>query len=486
MSEMENQHLYTNALIDGEWLSASSGKTFAVRNPANGSHLADVADCGLNEATLAVESANRAFPAWAATPAHERTRLLRTWQELLVVHADELAALLTAEMGKPLAEARGEILYGAAYLEWFAEEAKRIYGDIVPAPANDRRIVVIKQPVGVCAAITPWNFPNAMLTRKVAAALAAGCTMVAKPAEDTPLSALALAKLALDAGIPPGVFNVVPTAHPVEVGKVLTDHPLIKKITFTGSTQTGRILLQQAASTVKKVSMELGGNAPFIVCEDADLEAAANGLMASKYRNAGQTCICSNRVFVHEKKMATFSALIQLKVAALKVAPGDVAGADIGPLINEAAITKVERLVSESLTAGAKLDHGGQRHSAGSLFYEPTILSDVKPGMSVAQEEIFGPVTALIPYSTEDEVIAMANDTPYGLAAYLYTRDIGRAWRMGEALEYGMVGINEGAISNAAAPFGGVKQSGMGREGSRYGLDDYLEIKYMLMGGLSA
>ena len=483
---MQNAFLFTDALIDGDWVSAGQCSTFSVFDPANGEFVADVADCGAEEATAAVVAADKAFPAWAATPAPERSKLLRKWQELLVSNADELAALLTAEMGKPLAEAKGEILYGAAYLEWFAEEAKRVYGDVIPSPSNDRRIVVIKQPVGVCAAITPWNFPNAMLARKVAAALAAGCTMVAKPAEDTPLSALALAKLALDAGIPAGVFSVVPTSNPAEVGGVLTGHELVKKISFTGSTQTGKILLEQAAGTVKKVSMELGGNAPFIVCEDADLDAAAAGLMASKYRNAGQTCVCSNRVFVHEAVIEAFSKLIQPKIAGLKVAPGDQAGAEIGPLINEAAVTKVERLVSESVAAGATLTQGGERHEAGALFFEPTILSNVTPDMPIAREEIFGPVTALIPFSTEDEVIALANDTPYGLAAYVYTRDIGRAWRMGEALQYGMVGINEGAISNAAAPFGGVKQSGMGREGSHYGLDDYLEIKYMLMGGLSA
>ena len=483
---MQNAFLFTDALIDGDWVPADKGSTFAVFNPANGKHIADVADCGAEEATAAVEAADRALPSWAAMPAPERSKLLRKWQELLVSNADELAALLTAEMGKPLAEAKGEVLYGAAYLEWFAEEAKRVYGDVIPSPANDRRIVVIKQPVGVCAAITPWNFPNAMLARKVAAALAAGCTIVAKPAEDTPLSALALAKLALDAGIPAGVFSVVPTSKPAKVGGVLTEHELVKKISFTGSTQTGKILLQQAAGTVKKVSMELGGNAPFIVCEDADLDAAAAGLMASKYRNAGQTCVCSNRVFVHVAVMEAFSKLIQPKIAGLKVAPGDQVGSDIGPLINEAAVTKVERLVSESVAAGAKLAQGGGRHEAGALFFEPTILSNVTPDMPVAREEIFGPVTALIPFSTEDEVIALANDTPYGLAAYVYTRDIGRAWRMGEALQYGMVGINEGAISNAAAPFGGVKQSGIGREGSHYGLEDYLEIKYMLMGGLSA
>ena len=359
---MQNAFLFTDALIDGDWVSAGQGSTFSVFNPANGEFIADVADCGAEEATAAVVAADKAFPAWAATPAPERSKLLRKWQELLVSNADELAALLTAEMGKPLAEAKGEILYGAAYLEWFAEEAKRVYGDVIPSPANDRRILVIKQPVGVCAAITPWNFPNAMLARKVAAALAAGCTMVAKPAEDTPLSALALAKLALDAGIPAGVFSVVPTSRPAEVGGVLTGHELVKKISFTGSTQTGKILLEQAAGTVKKVSMELGGNAPFIVCEDADLDAAAAGLMASKYRNAGQTCVCSNRVFVHEAVMEAFSKLIQPKIAGLKVAPGDQAGAEIGPLINEAAVAKVERLVSESVAAGATLTQGGERH----------------------------------------------------------------------------------------------------------------------------
>ncbi|MEO1475530.1 MAG: NAD-dependent succinate-semialdehyde dehydrogenase, partial [Pseudomonadota bacterium] len=408
---MENRFVYCDALIDGEWAAADDGGRFAITNPADGSHLTEVADCGPAEATRAVEAAARAFPNWAATPAHVRSGLLREWHDRLVANADDLARVLTAEMGKPFQEARTEVLYGAAYIEWFAEEAKRIYGEVIPSTANDRRMIVIKQPVGVCAAITPWNFPNAMLARKAGAALAAGCTMVAKPAEDTPLSALAMAQLALDAGIPAGVLNVLPTSRPAGVGGVLTSHELVRKLSFTGSTQTGRLLLEQAASTVKKVSMELGGNAPFIICEDADLEAAAAGFMASKYRNAGQTCISSNRVFVHESRIEEFSALIRPRIENLQVARGDSAGSDIGPLINEAAIAKVERLVTDSLAAGAQLQLGGARHDAGALFYQPTLISEVAADMPLAREEIFGPVTALIPFASEQEVIAMANDT---------------------------------------------------------------------------
>jgi len=476
----------TQAYIGGRWCDASDGRTFDVTNPATGEVIATVADCGADETRTAIAAADAAQKAWAGWTASDRANVLKRWRDLMVAQADRLARVLMLENGKPLAEARGEILYGASYLEWFAEEARRIYGDVIPAPAADKRIVVIRQPVGVCAAITPWNFPNAMLARKAAAALAAGCTMVAKPAEDTPLSALVMAELAGEAGIPDGVFNVVPTSRPADVGSVLTSSKTVRKISFTGSTEIGRLLLEQAAGTIKKVSMELGGNAPFIVFDDADLDAAVDGLMASKFRNAGQTCVCANRIFVHSKIMDAFAEKVLERVAKLKVAGGDVEGAEIGPLINEDAVTKVERLVSAAQSAGARLVTGGQRNEAGKLFYQPTIMSGVTPSMDIAREEIFGPVAAMIAFDNEADVVAMANDTPYGLAAYAYTRDLGRAWRVSEALEYGMVGINEGVISSAAAPFGGVKQSGMGREGSRYGIDDYLELKYIMMGGLGA
>ncbi len=479
-------HCPTQAYIGGQWRNASDGRTFDVTNPATGEKIAAVADCAAAETLTAIAAASAAQKGWAGWTANDRANVLRRWRDLMVAQADRLARILMLENGKPLAEARGEILYSASYLEWFAEEARRIYGDVIPAPASDKRILVIRQPVGVCAAITPWNFPSAMLARKAAAALAAGCTLVAKPAEDTPLSALLMAELAGEAGIPEGVFNVVPTSRPADVGGVMTSSETVRKISFTGSTEIGRLLLGQAAGTIKKVSMELGGNAPFIVFDDADLDAAADGLLASKFRNAGQTCVCANRVFVQSKIMDTFAAKVHDRVARLKVASGEVDGAEIGPLINEDAVRKVERLVSAARTAGARLVTGGQRHHAGPLFFQPTILSGVTASMDIAREEIFGPVAAMIAFDHEDEVVAMANDTPYGLAAYAYTRDLGRAWRVSEALEYGMVGINEGVISSAAAPFGGVKQSGVGREGSRYGIDDYLELKYIMMGGLGA
>lgn len=479
-------HTLQDAFIDGGWTPALGGARFAVCNPANGAIIGHVADCGEAETRAAIAAADAAQAGWAARPAAERSALLRRWRDLMVEHADALAALLTDENGKPLAEARGEILYGASYLEWFAEEAKRLYGEVIPSGSPSNRILVIKQPVGVCAAITPWNFPNAMLMRKAAAALGAGCTLVAKPAEDTPLSALAAATLGHEAGLPPGVFNVVTTAQPAAVGAVLTSHPRVRKISFTGSTDVGKTLLQQSATTVKRASMELGGNAPFVVFADADLDAAIEGALASKFRNAGQTCVCANRMLIERSILDEFADRLAARVDALKVGPGTLDGADIGPLINTAALEKVERLVADALAAGASLRTGGQRHAAGDLFYAPTVLENVTADMAVAREEIFGPVAPLIAFDAEDEAIQLANDTPYGLAAFVYTRDLGRAFRVGESLEYGMVGINEGILSSAAAPFGGVKQSGYGREGSRHGLDDYVDIKYMLMGGLGA
>ncbi|MEE9433285.1 MAG: NAD-dependent succinate-semialdehyde dehydrogenase [Sphingorhabdus sp.] len=476
----------TQAFIGGQWRDADDGKLFPVNNPSTGKTIANVADCGVGEAKAAILAADEAQQNWAALPAQQRSIILRKWRDLMVERADELALILTRENGKPLAEAKGEILYGASYLEWFAEEAKRIYGDVIPSGSPGNRIIVTKHPVGVCAAITPWNFPNAMLMRKVAAALAAGCTMVAKPAQETPLSALIAAKLAQEAGLPDGVFNVVTTSRARVVGGEFTGNKKVRKITFTGSTGIGRLLLAQSAETVKKISMELGGNAPFIVFDDADIDAAIEGAMASKFRNAGQTCVCSNRLFVQRGILPEFTRRLTERVAALKVGDGEMEGCEIGPLINEAALENTKHLVASASAAGAKILTGGSTDNAGALFYKPTVLANVAPNMDVAQEEIFGPIAPLIVFDDEDEAIALANDTQYGLAAYLYTRDLGRAWRVGEALDYGMVGINEGIISSASAPFGGVKQSGLGREGSKYGLDDYLEIKYMLMGGLGS
>jgi succinate-semialdehyde dehydrogenase/glutarate-semialdehyde dehydrogenase len=476
----------TEAFIAGQWRPAADGKRFPVSDPATGAILAEVADCSAPDAEAAIDAAHTAFSAWAARPAQNRSAILRRWRDLIVDQADALAAVLTAENGKPLAEARGEILYGASYLEWFAEEALRLNGDVIPSASPNNRILVIKQPVGVCAAITPWNFPNAMLMRKASAALASGCTLVAKPAEDTPLSALAVAMLADEAGVPAGVFNVVPTSRPAPVGAVMTDDDRVRKISFTGSTGVGKKLLEQSASTVKRASMELGGNAPFLVFADADLDAAIEGAMASKFRNAGQTCVCANRLLVDRSILPEFAQRLAELAAALKVGPGVEDGVDIGPLINEAAVRKVERLVAEARDAGARVSAGGRRHAAGPLFFEPTVLESVTPDMAVVREEIFGPVAPLIGFDTEDEAVRLANDTPFGLAAYVYTRDLGRAFRIGEGLEYGMVGVNEGILSSAAAPFGGVKQSGFGREGSHLGLDDYVNVKYMLMGGLGA
>ena len=481
-----NPYLRKHAYIDGHWSVADSGREFAVNNPADGTQIIRVADCDLADVKRAIAAASLAFPAWSALPAAARATILKRWHALMLEHVDLLAAILTAEMGKPLAEAAGEIRYGASYLEWYAEEARRVYGDIIPSASPAARTLVIKQPIGVCGAITPWNFPNAMLMRKVAAALAAGCTMIAKPAEDTPLSALAIAALAEEAGVPAGVLNIVPTSDAATVGGELSTNIAVRKLSFTGSTEVGRLLLAQAAPTIKKVSLELGGNAPFIIFDDADIDAALDGLMASKFRNAGQTCVCANRIFVQRGVHRVVAEKLVKRARALTVGRGDRTGSEIGPLINQAALEKVQHLVAGARAQGASLLTGGSIDDAGALFYQPTVLDDVRADMSISQAEIFGPVASLTSFDTEAAVVAMANDTPVGLAAYVYTRDIGRVWRVGEALEYGMVGVNQGIISSEAAPFGGVKQSGLGREGSKYGLDDYLEIKYISMGGLAA
>jgi succinate-semialdehyde dehydrogenase/glutarate-semialdehyde dehydrogenase len=474
----------SQSYINGKWHSSS--QRFSVINPATQKGLLEIEDCGIEGVELAIQAAKAAQKAWAAKSANERGSLLRTWYQLVMQHQDDLASILTQEQGKPFAEAKGEIGYGAAFLDWFAEEGKRCYGDVIPAPAGDKRIIVVKQPVGVVAAVTPWNFPNAMIARKAAAALAAGCCFVVRPAQLTPVSALALAQLADEAGIPPGVFNVVVGEDAKGMGKVLTQSPDVAKFTFTGSTAVGKQLIAQCASTVKKVSMELGGNAPFIVFDDADIDAAVQGAIASKYRNAGQTCVCANRFLVQKGVYQQFSEKLAEALSKLKVGDGMQENIDIGPMISEQAKESVHKLVTESLDAGAKVLCGGQAHEAGNQFYQPTIMTEVSNDMPIAKNEIFGPVAPLIMFEDEQQALALANDTEYGLAAYFYTRDIGRVWRVGEALEYGMVGINEGIISNAAAPFGGIKQSGNGREGSHYGLDDYTEIKYLCMGGVNS
>ncbi|NRD75292.1 NAD-dependent succinate-semialdehyde dehydrogenase [Shewanella sp. VB17] len=471
-----------SSYIDGQW--CNSGTTFDVTNPANGEVVAQVFNAGVDETEIAVLAAKKALVAWSKLSANERAVILRNWFDLMMAHQDDLGRILTLEQGKPLTEAKGEIAYGASFIDWFAEEGKRVYGDTVPAPSSDKRMLLIKQPVGVVASITPWNFPNAMIARKAAAALAAGCTFVVRPSPLTPLSALAMAELAERAGVPAGVFNVVVGEDAVNMGKVLTQHPAVSKFTFTGSTAVGKILMSQTTTTVKKISMELGGNAPFIVFNDADLDAAVQGAVASKYRNTGQTCICTNRILVQQDIAQAFTDKFITAVANLKMGNGFKEGVNLGPMITSQAVDRVHRLVEETIAAGAKLVAGGQRSIEGENFYEPTILTEVTNDMPLASNEIFGPVTPIIMFNTEAEAIEIANDTEYGLAAYFYSRDIGRVWRMAEALEYGVVGINEGLISNAAAPFGGVKHSGNGREGSKYGLDDYMEIKYICMGGL--
>ena len=471
------------ALIDGEWVDADGRGTIPVTNPATGGVIGAVPKMGAAETRRAIEAADRALPAWRTKTGKERAAILRKWFDLMMANQDDLALIMTTEQGKPLPEAKGEIAYAASFIEWFAEEAKRVYGDVVPPHQSDKRIVVIKQPIGVCGAITPWNFPAAMITRKAGPALAAGCTMVVKPATQTPYSAFAMAELAHRAGVPRGVLSVL-TGSATEIGGELTSNPTVRKITFTGSTEIGRILMRQSAETVKKVSLELGGNAPFLVFDDADLDAAVEGAMMSKYRNAGQTCVCANRILVQDKVYDAFAGKLAAKVKSLKVGPGTEAGVNIGPLIDEKAVAKVVEHIQDAVAKGAKVIVGGKKHTLGGLFFEPTLLTGVNTSMKVTKEETFGPVAPLFRFQTEQEGIAMANDTEFGLASYFFARDIGRIWRVGEGLESGIVGINTGIISTEVAPFGGVKQSGLGREGSKYGIDDFLSIKYMCIGGV--
>ena len=470
--------LRNQCYIDGQWVDADSGKTLAVTNPATDELLGTVPSVSAAETRRAIEAANAAWPAWRGKTAKERSAILRRWAELMMANQEDLAVIMTAEQGKPLSESRGEIAYAASFIEWFAEEGRRVYGDTIPGHLPDKRIVVIKQPVGVCAAITPWNFPAAMITRKVGPALAVGCTMISKPASATPFSALALAELGERAGLPKGVFSVV-TGASGPIGGEMTGNPLVRKVTFTGSTEVGKKLIAQAAATVKKVSMELGGNAPFIVFDDADLDAAADGAIASKYRNAGQTCVCANRILVQDHVYDAFAAKLAERVGKFKVGNGMEQGVTIGPLIDEAAVEKVEHHIADAVAKGAKVAMGGKR--LGGLFFEPTILTGVTPAMKVTKEETFGPVAPLFRFKTEEDAIRLANDTEFGLASYFYARDLSRVTRVSEALEYGIVGINTGLISTAEAPFGGMKESGLGREGSKYGIDEYLEIKYLCM-----
>jgi succinate-semialdehyde dehydrogenase/glutarate-semialdehyde dehydrogenase len=469
--------------VDGAWIDADNGATKTVANPATGRTIGAVPVCGGAETARAIAAADRAWPAWRDMLAKDRCAIVRKWYELMLAHSDDLALILTTEQGKPLAEANAEVAIGAAYVEWFAEEGKRVYGDVIPTIGNDRRLVVIKQPVGVCAAITPWNFPCSMITRKVAPALAAGCTVVIKPAEATPFSALALAELAHRAGFPPGVLNVL-IGKAADIGAEMCANPTVRKLSFTGSTQVGRQLMQQVAPTIKKLSLELGGNAPFIVFDDADLDAAVEGAIVSKYRNAGQTCVCANRLFVQDSVYDAFAAKLAARVAKLKVGPGTEAGVTQGPLINAAGVAKVEEHIADATARGASITLGGKRHALGGNFFEPTVLTNVTPDMKIFAEETFGPVAPLIRFHDDAEVVRLANDSVFGLASYFYSRDIGRAWRIAEQLEAGMVGVNTGLITTQVAPFGGVKQSGLGREGSKYGIDEYVEVKYICFGGL--
>ncbi len=481
----DKELLQSKAYINGQWVDGDDGETFAVTNPATGKLIADVARCGAAETNAAIDAADTAMRAWRRTTVKERAAILRRWFDLMMEAQDDLARILTAEQGKPLAEAKGEIAYGASYIEWFSEEAKRVYGDVIPAPGSDKRVVVIKQPVGVVACITPWNFPNAMLTRKIAPALAAGCTVVCKPANATPLSAFAFAVLAERAGVPAGVINIV-AGKTAEIGEAMTSSEIVRKLTFTGSTPVGKKLMAACSQTVKRTSMELGGNAPFIVFDDADLDAAVAGATISKFRNAGQTCVCSNRILVQDSIYDEFAERLQAAASNFTLGNGMDDGVTIGPLITEGAANDVIDFIDDAVAKGANVAVGGGRSSLGGSYVEPTVLTDVSPDMRVFREEIFGPVAPLFKFSTEEEAVAMANDTEFGLACYFYSRDVGRIWRVSESLEYGIVGINEGIISNEMAPFGGVKESGQGREGSKYGMDDYLEIKYICMGGLDA
>ena len=475
--------LREQCFINGQWVNADSGKTIDVTNPATGEVLGTIPNMGAAETKRAIEAANAAWGPWRKKTAKERSNILRKWFNLMMDHQEDLAIIMTAEQGKPLAESKGEIAYAASFIEWFAEEAKRVYGDVIPAHQGDKRIVVTKEPVGVVAAITPWNFPAAMITRKAAPALAAGCPVVLKPATQTPFSALALAALAERAGLPVGLFSVV-TGSATAIGGEMTSNPIVRKVTFTGSTEIGKLLMQQSATTVKKTSMELGGNAPFIVFEDADLDAAVDGAIMSKFRNTGQTCVCANRIYVQDKVYDTFVEKLKVAVGKLKIGDGLKGETQQGPLIDMKAVAKVEEHINDATSKGAKIVAGGKRHSLGGSFFEPTILTDVTPKMAVAKEETFGPLAPLFRFKTEEEVVKMANDTEFGLAAYFYSRDLGRVWRVAEQVEYGIVGINTGIISTEVAPFGGVKESGTGREGSKYGIEDYLEIKYMCIGGI--
>jgi succinate-semialdehyde dehydrogenase/glutarate-semialdehyde dehydrogenase len=484
MINLKNPALFCQqCYIDGQWLDADSGAVLPVTNPATGENIGSIPKMGTHETRRAIEAANASWRLWRNKPAKERAGILRRWFDLMLANADDLARIMTIEQGKPLAEAKGEVAYAASYLEWFGEEAKRAYGDTIPGPSADRRIVVTKEPVGVCAAITPWNFPAAMITRKVGAALAAGCPIVVKPATQTPYSALALAVLAEEAGVPRGVFSVV-TGSATEIGAEMTSNRIVRKLTFTGSTEVGKLLMEQCASTVKKTSMELGGNAPFIVFDDADLDAAVEGAITSKYRNTGQTCVCANRLYVQDGVYEKFAEKLVAAVNKLKVGNGLDASVTQGPLIDQSAVAKMEEHIADAVTKGGKVVAGGKRHVLGQTFFEPTIIVNASTDMLVAREETFGPLAPLFRFYSDEEVVGLANDTEFGLASYFYTRDIGRVWRVSEGLEYGMVGVNTGLISNEMAPFGGVKESGLGREGSRYGLDDYMVTKYVCMGGI--
>ncbi|HEY3786604.1 MAG TPA: NADP-dependent succinate-semialdehyde dehydrogenase [Steroidobacteraceae bacterium] len=484
--KLKDPHLLRmQAYVDGQWTNAANGATLEVTNPASREKLGTIPNMGTVETRRAIEAAAAALPAWAAKTAKERATILRRWYELMMANQEDLASIMTAEQGKPLAESKGEIAYAAAFIDWFAEEGRRLYGDIIPAHQADKRLLVLRHPIGVVAAITPWNFPAAMITRKAGPALAAGCTFVCKPAQQTPYSALAMAELGARAGIPPGVFNLVTSRDSAAVGGEMTSNPIVRKVTFTGSTAVGKRLMAQSSGTLKKLSLELGGNAPFIVFEDADLDAAVAGAIASKYRNTGQTCVCANRLLVQASVYDTFTAKLVAAVSKLRVGDGLQGPTDQGPLIDTKALEKVEEHLADALAKGAHIAHGGKRHALGGTFFQPTVLTNVSPNMLVAREETFGPVAPLFRFSTEAEAIRMANDTEFGLAAYFYTRDLARSWRVSEALEYGIVGLNTGIISTEVAPFGGVKESGFGREGSRYGILDYTEMKYVCVGGIA-